>query len=248
MTEYLGSDIDCDKKEELQAAGSTQQNIGSSEIQQIEQRNGFHLFYIFPLLYLISIYLFPVFCVGAAEGAKALMYLPFICGVLNIIASVKFCKPENRIMMLNAAVLLKYAMIPFFLVGGLAVFAAFLMSFIPVPFMIFLTLPLATLGAAGGWLILAFESPYVLSYLHLASKEKLYSKGMGIVHTILQFFFTLDVIDVMILTFRERKWRKVTVFIIVMLAVVVILAVLCIILGIARAIPFTGIPVSEKYS
>ncbi|MFQ9514411.1 MAG: hypothetical protein ACLRZ9_01150 [Eubacterium sp.] len=197
-----------------------------------------HLFYIFPLLYVLSVYLLPVFFSIAEEDSivSYMMYLPIVFGVLNIIVSVKFCKPENRNMMLNASVLVKYALIPFFIVGGFTLLAALFLAFIPVPFMIFLGPTIAAMGAAGGWLIVAFGSPYVIAYLRLSSKTNMKVKAIVIIHCILQFFFTLDVIDVMYLALKEGKWKKLTIFIIVLLVLAAILLFALGILGIVTVL------------
>ena len=206
-----------------------------NNLQTAEKRNGFRSFYIFPILYVMSAYLLPVFFLIGEEdsGVSCLVYLPVILGVVNIIVSILFCKPENRMMMLNAAVLVKYSLIPFFIVGGFMVCASLLLSFIPVPFMIFAGPMMAGIASFIGWLIVAFGAPYVISYLRLSSGAGMHSKSMVVIHSILQFFFTLDVIDVMILSRKEGKWKKLTVFIIILLAVLATLFLIFGILGIA---------------
>lgn len=203
------------------------EKISENKINQIsvEQQKGFHFFYIFPVLYVVSVYLLPffLFIVEEDSALSNLWILPILLGVINIVVSIKFCRPKYRIMLLNVAVLMKYALIPFFLFGGFVVLASFLLSFIPVPFMIFMGPVIGILGSIGGWLILAFESPYVISYLRLASKEEIYSKRLTIVQMILQFFFTLDVIDIMFIAFREHRWRKLTIALVVLLILAVIL-------------------------
>lgn len=204
------------------------------EMQMPKKKKGFCLLYIFPLLYVVSIYFF-VFCFmkNPDSALSYMIYLPLVFGVLNIIVSIVFCKPENRIRMLNAAMLVKCALIPLFVVGGVLVFMSFLLSFIPVPFMIFLGPLLGIMGIVVGWGILVLESPYAISYLHLSSKAKIRSKGMAVFHCILQFFFTLDVIDVMVLSFKEGKWRKLIVCMIVLTILILIFLFLLIVLGIA---------------
>lgn len=211
-------------------------DIDQKEIEQLEQRKGFQPFYICPLLYIASFYLIPVVysIVQEGSGASCILCLPIVFGVLNIIVSVKFCKEENRIMLLNAAVLVKYAMIPFFIIGGLIVAVSFMMAFMPVPFMIFLGPMAAAMEVVAGWLILAFASPYTICYLYLDSKVNIRSRFMTAIHIILQFSFTLDVIDVMYLTLKEHKWKKLTIFFIILLAIGAILLLLLIILGIVR--------------
>lgn len=192
------------------------------------------LFYIFPLLYVISVYLLPVFFVLSVEFSDAsyLVFVPVVFGVVNIIVSVIFCKPENRITLFNSTVLVKYALIPFFVIGGMILAAAFLLSFIPVPFMIFVGPFITITGALTGWLVLAFESPYAIAYLRLSAKEGVYTKGVTMLHTILQFFFTLDVIDIMCLTFKEHRWIKLTIFIIILLIAAILLLGFLMVLGI----------------
>lgn len=195
----------------------------------------FYPFYIFPLLYVVSIYQFPFSFSMSEDSAIAsyLMYLPLLFGILNIIAAVKFCKPENRIMMFQAAILIKYALIPFFIIGGMFVGISFLFSFIPVPFMIFVGPMVALVGTIVGWLVLAFESPYAIAYLRLSANESLLSKSFMILHIVVQFFFTLDVIDIMYLSFKEHRWTKLTIVIIVLLAVAILLLLILIALAIA---------------
>lgn len=206
-------------------------------MQQSDQRKGFRLFYLFPLLYIISVYLLAVFVLMEDNGgiASYLKYLPLLFGFVNIVVSIVFCKAENRIMMLNATVMVKYALIPFFIVGGIVVIASFFLSFIPVPFMIFLGPMITAIGAVGGWVVLALEAPYAIAYLRLSSKAKIRSKAMTIFHSLLQFFFTIDVIDVMILTWRENRWRKLTMGIIMLLALEGVALLLFVVLGVVTA-------------
>lgn len=205
--------------------------ILENDNELVEQRKGFHIFYLFPIVYVICMYLLPEILLLTAEqtdGYDVVFYVIIILGICNILVTAIFTKPKNRLMMLNAMVLVKYAMIPFFIIGGFVILCTFFSSFIPVPFMIFLG-PFLTAGEAViGWLILAFEAPYTIAYLRLSAKAGRRSKGKAFLHTILQFFFTVDVIDVMILTWKEHRWRKLTIAIIVILslAVLVLLALI----------------------
>ena len=201
----------------------------------MEKDSKIRLFYIFPFLYVISVYLLPVFLYLSEEYpvASDLMILPpVVFGVINIIVSAKFCRPENRIMLFNSSVLVKYALIPFFVIGGIMLAAAFLISFIPVPFMIFVGPVITIIGTIIGWLVLAFGSPYVIAYLCLSVREHVCTKGIAILHAILQFFFALDVIDIMCLTFKERRWKKLTIFLIILLIAAILLLCLLLVLGI----------------
>lgn len=224
-------------KEDMNKDTSNNVSLTGEEWEQkinYEQRKGFHPFYIFPLMYVVSLYLFPFFSyIGQKSSVLSYsVYLPIVFGILNIVVSIVFCKPENRIMMLNAAVLVKYTMIPFFVIGGIVVILSFFLSFIPVPFMIFLGPMIATIGVVGGWIILVFESPYVISYLHLSSKTKIRPSFMTILHILLQFFFLIDVLDVMFLTLREGKWKKITIGIVLLSAICIAILLIRIVLGI----------------
>lgn len=197
-----------------------------------ESGKGFRPFYLFPLSYVLSVYLFPLYIWLAGLHVDSnknsgfviilVMVLPVLCGILNIIAACVFGKPENRILMLHSAVLIKYAMIPFYLVGGAGLTLAFLILFIPVPGVNFLGPLISAMGAVVGWLILAFASPYTISYLCLSVKAGIRPKWAVVLHSILQFFFTADVIDVMILAWKEKKCRKLTVTVFVLFAVAVV--------------------------
>ncbi len=191
--------------------------------QTNECQKGVRVFYLFPLFYVLSVYLCPVLLLWAEPIGLFLLILPLVLGVVNIVVAVMFCKPENRLRMLHATVLIKYSMIPFFVLGGMFLVLIFLMSFIPVPIPVFLfAIPSAAIGAFVGWLMLALGSPYAISYLYLSGKANIRSKFAVVVHCILQFFFTADVIDVMVLTFKEGKWRKLTLFIIALFVILVI--------------------------
>lgn len=191
-----------------------------------------HPFYLFPLGYVISLYLLPVFMSIESNTHPLLaksVWLPVFFAVVNVIVCIRFCRAENRGILLNSVVLVKYTMIPFYIIGGLGILCSLLISIVPVPFMIVFGPTVALLGSVAGWLILAFEAPYVISYLYISTKTGNCSKVMAWIHSILQFFFFLDVIDVMFLTLKERKWKKLTIFII---SVFVIFIALLIILGI----------------
>lgn len=196
-------------------------------------------FYIFPVMYIISVYLFPVF-LSLQENfpfLSYLMYTPVVFGVLNIIVAVKCCKPEYHDIMLNSAVLVKYSMIPFFILGGIMIVACLLLSIIPLPFMILFGPFMAFVCCVIGWLILAFESPYTISYLCISRKSSNgATKVMAVLHGVLQFFFMADVFDVMYLTLREKKWTKLTITLLVLMGTVLIVLFVLLVFGIVKFI------------
>ena len=86
-------------------------NSEEYQLQYGSRRTGFHQFYIFPLLYVLSMY-------GALGPIP--FFVPLLFGVVNVIVSVTYCKPENRRILFNTVVIMKYALIPFYILGGMA--------------------------------------------------------------------------------------------------------------------------------
>ncbi|MDE6433682.1 MAG: hypothetical protein K2L07_05575 [Lachnospiraceae bacterium] len=206
-------------------------------VQITNQTGGFHYIYVTSLIYVLSIYMMPVlFLIGSSNTTFYFFLIPFGLGIVNIIVSIMCGRTENRIVLLNAAVLIKYSLIPFFMIGGCLIVVTFLFSFIPVPFMIFVGPMVALLEAGVGWFALALGAPYTISYLCVSAKEKLRPKSMVVIHSILQFFFVVDVIDLMVLTLKERKWRKLTITIIILMAIFALLMLILLILGITGSI------------
>lgn len=195
------------------------------------QQKKFHPFYICPIGYVLSAYLLFGFILlfDKCPSFTVMASIPLCFAIINIIISICFCKSENRILFLNAMVFMKYGMIPFYLIGGLLVAISFLISFIPVPFMIFVGIPLALFLASIGWFLLVFQVPYTISYLYLSVKTGYCKKGMAWLHAFLQFFFFADVIDVMCITLKEHKWRKTTIAIISIFGILIVLLLLLIV-------------------
>lgn len=204
----------------------------------MNQSKKLHMFYIFPVLYVASLYLFPFFA-SLSEKLPLISYLaytPFIFGILNIIMAVTFCKPEYRQIMLNSAVLVKYSLIPFFFMGGVMIVFCLFFTVIPVPFMVFLGPLFAGILCLAGWIFVALGSPYTISYLRLSQKEGTRSTFMAFLHSLLQFFFMLDVFDVMYLTLKERKWKKLTITILILTVIGIIIFIISLVSVLLRAI------------
>lgn len=115
---------------------------------------------------------------------------------------------------MNCVVLVKYSLIPLYLFGGLLAIVLFFMPFIPVPFMIFA----APMGIVSlnvyGYIYLLGSMPFSMFYLTKAKQEKVHNNIIIMIARIMQFFLCFDVIAIMILSFKENKWRKLTLTII----------------------------------
>lgn len=189
------------------------------------------LFYIFPVLYIISAYMafISFFTEARVPFMHYFAFTPFIFGILNIIMAARYCKPEYYNIMFNSCIIVKYCMVPFFIAGGLLVAGSFISGIlIPVPPMFIIGFALADTLCIAGWLVLAFEAPYAISYLVLSQKSGRRSKGMAVLHSILQFFFTADVIDIIFLSFKDHKCVKASIIFIILLSISIIALVLII--------------------
>ena len=212
----------------------------------MEKQRKFCSLYIFAGLYIIGVYtVVPVLYLlnrdvisndthGTLTAGSVLLPLliPVILGLVNLFAVIILRRSVRREQLLNAALAVKYALVPFYLTGGLCIAAAILLIFTPVVIMVFLGPAVAlTLGTAG-WLILLGSAPFSVGYLARAKKDGVHAPALCITAGVLQFFFTADVVSMMILAIREKKWIRVTVALLILLLTAVIGAVIWLILKI----------------
>ncbi|TXK45944.1 hypothetical protein [Lactococcus sp. dk322] len=111
--------------------------------------------------------------------------------------------------LLKNALLLKYSLILFFIIGGLIILGVSVVAIIPLPglFAVGVLPPILTFM---GWMILFGAAPFPIAYL-----IKCYRKGeCNLIELVLliisQFVFSLDVISLMYLTFKVKKYRLIT--------------------------------------
>ena len=197
------------------------------------------LFYIFPVLYIISVYMafISFFTESRISFIHYLAFTPFIFGILNIIMSARYCKPEYYNIMFNSCIIVKYCMVPFFIAGGFLVAGSLISGILlPMPPMFIVGFALAAILCIAGWLVLAFGSPYTISYLVLSCKTGKRSKGMAVLHSILQFLFTADVIDIIFLSFRDHKCVKASIIFIILLSISIIALILIIFFALTPSI------------
>ena len=102
-------------------------------------------------------------------------------------------------------------MLPLYCFGGLLVVFLILFTFIPVPFMIFAG-PMGALGLSFlGYILLLGSVPFAFAYLTKSRQEKVHARGLTTFAKIAQFIFVLDVVSIMVLSWKEKRWRKLTV-------------------------------------
>ena len=135
-------------------------------------------------------------------------------------------KKVNQKTLLNCTVLVKYGLIPFYILGTALILMFLLFSFIPVPFMIFVGPYMAIILSVVGWLILIGSAPFSIVYIMKSYKEGIHGKALSIVSGILQFFFALDVLSIMFLTLKEKRWKKLTYTVLALLIILVLLGII----------------------
>lgn len=215
-----------------------------------EYTGGFHPIYILAILYVIGIYTFPFvfFAVNdqlaeAASQAEAVVHywpllLPAIMGLVNLITVILTNNKIHRFHLLNCTVMIKYSLIPFYIIGGLCILISLLLMFSPVVIMIFVGPMIAFWFSVFGWMAMVGGAPYALAYITRSRRSGVHGRILSVIAGILQFFFTVDVISIMVLSWKEGRWRKLTVGILAVL-ILAILATL-ILLGIVIANALKG--------
>lgn len=191
---------------------------------------GFHPLYLWSIFYVLLTYAYPVLWYftlphvdesvssGAAyeEAAKAqngalgsdlpfvFLAIPVLLLVINFILSVAMKQTERRIL-LNAVRIMKYALIPFFVAGGLIIAFALLLTFSPVVFMIFIGPAIVAVLSVMGWISMVSSAPLMISYLKKSQRDGKNGKLFTVVISILQFFFGLDVVGTIICAVKEKQ-------------------------------------------
>ena len=94
--------------------------------------------YILPVLYVIVSYTFFLLavCFGNAITLQIVsILLPFIMGIVNLIVVLTVGRKWSRKTLLNCTLIIKYGLIPFYLIGGSITVYVTLMAFFPLPLM-----------------------------------------------------------------------------------------------------------------
>lgn len=172
--------------------------------------------YIVPVLYVLGMYLLPVMLGGFRniQGPSDtnlsdwLLALPIILGLVNLAVVLILGEKISRGQLLICTRIIKYALIPFYFLGGLCIALALLLMFTPVVIMVFVGPTIAVLLSVIGWLGLLGAAPFSVAYIVRACKEGVHGKALSVFAAIFQFFFSLDVIFVIILAIKDRVYSK----------------------------------------
>ena len=208
-----------------------------------EEHKGFHTIYILAALYVASIYLFPFLFFGINGSSSETsdlnawpLLIPVILGLINLIVVLLGKNTIGRTQLLNCTVLIKYTLIPFFIIGGLCIAVALLLTFTPVVIMIFVGPTVAITLSVLGWFALVGSAPYSIAYIVKSCKQGIHGKVLSVIAGILQFFFAADVISVIVLALKEKKCVKITVALLVILILAVLIFATWLIALIASAV------------
>lgn len=189
-----------------------------------EKNKGFQPLYLLAILYITAAYVTPIafyFCAGLSDEAEwyvvAVLFIPVILAIINlVIIKIKKTSLDRRVL-LNCTVLIKYLMIPLYIVGGLLIVVLFLLMFTPVVIMMFVSPMLIATLCVMGWVLMIGAAPFSIAYIRKSREEGVHGKVLCIIATVLQFFFTADVISVMVLALKEKRHIASTVAMILLL-------------------------------
>ena len=169
--------------------------------------------YLIPILYVIVSYIFfllPGLFDQVVELQIISALLPFLMGVVNLIVVLTVGRKWSRKTLLNCTLIIKYGLIPFYLIGGCITISVTLAALFPLPLMVLFGL-VTVVFLIFGYGILLGAAPYAIAYLIKSCKEGRHSKAVVILSGICQFLFSFDVFSMMILTIKEKHLVKTTI-------------------------------------
>ena len=184
----------------------------------------FHFIYAWAIIEAVLIYTH-VFILSALEKWNInkpfklmITFLPITLLVINLVIVIINFKRLDRTVFLGCAVLIKYILIPLYIVGAAFMTLCFLLVFSPVVIMVFVAPVIAIAFTVYGWSVIVAVAPFSVAYMLKAKKEGALPTLLTKIGIVTQFLFCIDVITVMILAIlRERKWVKLTIFLLSLL-------------------------------
>ncbi len=136
-------------------------------------------------------------------------FIPFIMGIINLIVLIANSSKLTRKSLFTCSLIIKYSLIPFYVYGISIILAA--LAFLIVPFASLLAPALAAFMIIVGYSAVLGALPFSLLYLIKSRREKVNGTLITVLAIICQFFFTWDVIAIMILSFKEKRHRVITI-------------------------------------
>lgn len=169
--------------------------------------------YLIPIFYALSIYSITFSVLLGWNVPRILLLIPLLFGVSNYLVAFLLNKEKND-KIFTSAVIVKYSLIPFFIMGGIVICFCFLLGIIPhLSFLMISNIVFIFTG----YLILVLGSAYQIAHIKNLIENHEISLLFGIVLIILSLVFTFDVISVMMLSLLKNKHRKLTIAVIIVL-------------------------------
>lgn len=197
----------------------------SMEIISKNDEKKFHLLYIWAIIEAVLIYshIFILSVLDEWNIAKllrmAIVFLPIVLLIINLIIVLISYKKLDRTVFLGCSVLIKYILIPFYIIGAAIICICLLFMFSPVIIMAFVAPVVTVTFTVYGWCVIVAMAPFSIAYLLKAKKDGVLPKIITKIAIVTQFLFCIDVVTIMILAIlRERKWVKLTIFLLSLLS------------------------------
>lgn len=186
-----------------------------------ERKKGFHPLYFWSIFFVVIIYISPVLFFVAVDNSDAngqvtkygnglgfvpwlFLLMPLILLVINVLIAIVLRNIERRIL-LNAARIIKYSLIPFFILGSFVLVVNTLLIFTPVIIWMFVGPVIDMILIVSGWFTMVGSAPLVIAYLIKSKKDGKYNNSFVILVIAMQFFFVIDVVGTIICAIKERK-------------------------------------------
>ena len=132
------------------------------------------------------------------------LVIPLVLLMINLVIAV-LGKEVPRKVFLNLSRMIKYALIPYYIAGGVVIALCILLMFTPVIIMAFVSPAIITVLSVLGYLSLLGTAPFMIAYLSKGVKDGVIGKGFSFVMGFLQFIFGLDVLATLICSGREKR-------------------------------------------
>ncbi len=116
-----------------------------------------------------------------------------------------------------------------YIAGGIVVAASLLLMLTPVVFMFFVGPAIAIAFSTFGWIVMVGGAPYSVAYIVKSQKQGVHGTVLSVFAGIFQFFFTVDVLSIIVLALKEKRWVKTTVALLILLLLTVLALVVCLV-------------------
>ena len=193
--------------------------------------------YILPVLYVIVSYTLFLLAVHFGNAIKLQILsilLPFIMGIVNLIVVLTVGRKWSRKDIAELHFDHQVWTDPV-LPGrrGITVYVT-LMAFFPLPLMALFGL-VTIVFLIFGYGILLGAAPYAIAYLIKSCKDGIHPKWLAVLAGICQFFFSFDVLAMMVLTLKERHRVKTTIAVFCAMCLALLLIVLYVVMTLIGA-------------